>query len=154
MNKTRLKVLALAAPLCLSLALSTPTARAVEASAPELTVLDLSISPRFEHIMRISASLSISSLGRAECGGTYIIYDIYDGYDSRMTMTLQRYEDFDWVDVKEWSQDFTGAGGKMMNKGYYVTSGYRYRMTVTAEILDSDGSVLESVFVDSPIKEY
>lgn len=154
MNLSRLKALALTAPLCLSLALSTPAAMAAETAAPETTVLDLSISPRFEHIMRISASLSISSLGRAECGGTYVIYDIYDGYDSRMTMVLQQYVDSEWVEIKDWSQDFTGAGGKMMNKGYYVKSGYRYRMTVTAEILDSDGTVIESVSVDSPIKEY
>ena len=154
MNLSRLKALALTAPLCLSLALSTPAAMAAETAAPEITVLDLSISPRFEHIMRISASLSISSLGRAECGGTYVIYDIYDGYDSRMTMVLQQYVDSEWVEIKDWSQDFTGAGGKMMYKGYYVKSGYRYRMTVTAEILDSDGTVIESVSVDSPIKEY
>ena len=154
MNTKRFKALALAALLCLSLNLATPTARAVESSSPEITVLDLFNSPRFKHIMQITSSLTISNLGRAECGGTYIIYDIYDGYDSRMTMTLQQYVDLEWVDLKEWSQDFTGAGSKLMNKGYYVKSGYRYRMTVTAEILDSEGNVLESVSVDSPIKEY
>lgn len=152
MKSSRIKALALAAPLCLSLALTTPQALAADISQPETTILEL--SPRFEHFAQIAASLSISSLGRASCGASVYIYDIYDGYDSRMTMVLQRYEDSGWVDIKDWSQDFTGSGTKMMDKGYYVSSGYRYRMTVTAEIFNSSGKVIESVSCDSPIKEF
>lgn len=152
MNSNRLKALALAAPLCLSLALASPQALAADLSTPETTVLTL--SPRYEHLSLIAASLTISNLGRAACGGTCYIYDMYEDCDSRMTMLLQRYESTGWEDVKDWSQDFTGSGNKMMDKGYYVSSGYRYRMTVTVEILDSDGNVIESVSCDSPIKEY
>lgn len=149
MNKRQCKALALAAPLCLSLMLTTPKALALEGNTADIAVVYL--EPRFEYLSRISSGLTISSAGRAACGGSFTTYD---QYDSRMTMTLQQFSDSGWVDIKEWSQDFTGSGVKMMDKGYYVKSGYRYRMTVMVEILDSDGSVLETEFCDSPIKEY
>lgn len=149
MNKRQWKALALTAPLSLTLALATPKALAYETSTADIAVVFQ--EPRFEHLSRISSGLTISSLGRAACGGSFTTYD---EYDSRMTMTLQQFVDSEWVDIKEWSQDFTGSGVKMMDKGYYVKSGYRYRMTVTVEILDSDGSVLETEYCDSPIKEY
>lgn len=149
MNKRQWKALALAAPISLSLMLTTPKAMALESNPADIAIVYL--EPRFEHLSRISSGLTISSAGRAACGGSFTTYD---QYDSRMTMTLQQYVDSEWVDIKEWSQDFTGSGVKMMDKGYYVKSGYRYRMTVMVEILDSDGSVLETEFCYSPIKEY
>lgn len=151
MNGNRWKALALTVPLCLSLTLATPQALAANDTA---SISIVALDPRFEHLSRISAGLTISTLGRASCGGSFTIYDIYDGYDSRMTMVLEQYTDSGWEPVKEWSEDFTGAGVKMMDKGYYVSSGYRYRMTVTAEIFDSRGNVIETVSCDSPIKEY
>lgn len=152
MKRNRVSSLILAVLLCLSLVSSPVKAHAAESSTQELTILYL--SPRFKFLSQISASLSISNFGRATCGGAFYIYDKYDGYDSRMTMVLQQYEDTGWTDLKEWSQDFTGTGAKLMEKSYYVSAGYRYRMIATVEILDSAGEVLETVSCDSPIKEY
>lgn len=149
MNGNRLKAMALA--MSLTLTLATPHAMATENHSTEINFFAL--DPRFEHLSRISASLSISR-GRANCGGSFTIYDIYDGYDSRMTMVLQQYTNSRWESIAEWSKDFNGSGIKMMQEEYKVSSGYRYRMTVTAEIFDSSGDVIETVTCDSPIKTY
>lgn len=149
MNRNRLKAIALAMGLTLTLA--TPHALAAENHSAEISVYAL--DPRFEHLSRISASLSITS-GRANCGGSFTIYDIYDGCDSRMTMVLQQYTNSRWESISEWSEDFSGSRIKMMQEVFKVSSGYRYRMTVTAEIFDSSGDVIETVTCDSPIKTY
>lgn len=114
MNKRQWKALALAAPISLSLVLAAPKAMALENHPADIAIVYL--EPRFEYLSRISSGLTISSSGRAACGGSFTTYD---QYDSRMTMTLQQYVDSGWVDIKEWSQDFTGSGVKMMDKGYY-----------------------------------
>lgn len=110
------------------------------------------IDPRFTHFSRISSGLDIDSSGRADCTGSYTIYQKYD-YESTITMTLQRFED-GWVNIQEWSKDYSGSGAKLLNKGYYVASGYRYRLIAVAEILDEDGFVLERISCDSQIVEY
>lgn len=108
------------------------------------------INPRFKYITRISSGLSISKNGYADCTGSYTINEEYPG---TTTMTLQRYADGQWSDVKEWSEDYPDSGVKMLNKGYYVTSGYRYRMITTVEI-KSGSTVVERESCDSPTKEY
>lgn len=115
----------------------------------------LLLDPRFTHFSRISSGLSFNDLGRAACTGSYTIYIDYN-YDSRMTMTLQRFDDSElkWVDVKEWSGDFTKTGTKMLDKGYYVSQRGKYRVVTVAQIFDDDGTVLETISCDSPIKEY
>lgn len=112
------------------------------------------IDPRFTHFSRISSGLDIDSSGRADCTGSYTIYQKYD-YESKITITLQRFEDIKgWVDVQEWSKDYSGSGVKLLNKGYYVASGYRYRLIAVAEILDEDGAVLERISCDSQVVEH
>lgn len=70
-----------------------------------------------------------------------------------MTVLLQQEVDGRWVDLKEWSEDYTGSRVKMLEKGYYVPRGYRYRVVTTVWIWDADGNQLERVACDSPIKE-
>lgn len=111
----------------------------------------LLIDPRFDHMSRISSSLSINSLGRANCTGSFTTYD---EYDSRMTVVLQQFKNNQWTDIKEWSEDYSGSGARLLEKKYYVPSGYRYRVVTTVAILDSDGSELEIASCDSPIKEF
>lgn len=138
--------------LCVLLVLSNTahaTALVPVASSFDTTVQEL-LAPRFNHLSRISSSLSISSAGRANCTGSFTTYD---DYDSTMTVTLQQYVDYSWTDVKEWSEDYTGSGVKMLDNGYYVTSGYRYRVVTTVQIWDGDEEI-EKVSCDSPIKDY
>lgn len=149
MNKTSLKVLALTVPLVFSLSQGLPHARAVEANEP--SVETLLISPRFDYLSQITCGLTISGWGRANCEGSFTTHD---QYDSRMTLLLQQFKNGSWEDVKSWSEDYTGSGVNAFSKGYYVDSGYRYRVTNTVEILNGNGDVIETEVCNSPIKEY
>lgn len=142
-----------AAPVCLSLALavvplSAPAAAAQ--TAPDTAAVE-HISPRFEYISRISCGMTISAEGYASSTGSYTMYD---GMDGTITLTLYRYINGRWVSYGTDSKDFTGNGTKMFTTGWDVPSGYRYRATATVEIKDAGGSVVETVYCDSPIKDY
>lgn len=114
----------------------------------------LALDPRFTHFSRISSALDINSLGRADCVGSFTIYQQYDN-DSTITMTLQRFEENEgWIDIKEWSKSYSGSGAKLLSKGYYVETGYRYRLVTVANILDDDGGALEIISCDSLIVKY
>lgn len=158
-----------AAAVCVSLACLLPALQTVQAAASpqdrQTTVSTCSptaiaaanqtilILPRYNYITRISSSLSISNSGYANCTGGYTIYDEYSG---NITITLQKFSNSRWSDVKEWSEDFsaTDTGAHMLNKGYYVGSGYRYRVVAVVKITDTDGTVLENESCDSPVSEY
>ena len=135
---------------CSAMTLAAPSVQATGAPVQD-AMQDAVITPRFQHLSRISSSLTFSALGRANCGGSFTTYD---EYDSSMTMVLQQFKNQEWVDIKTWSGDFTGSGVKVLDKGYYVPSGYRYRLVVTVTIWDSKGNALEIASCDSPIQEY
>lgn len=128
---------------------ATVSAVSVAEQIDYVTVMDL--DPRYDHISRISASLTMSSIGRANCAGSFTTYE---DYNSTMTIVLQQFKNMEWVDVKEWSSDFNGSGVWMMEKGYYVSSGYQYQAVVTVEIFDNNGKILETIACESPIREY
>ena len=162
MKHTVKKTLALTLAAALtSAALAVPVAASAVVAADPSDVASVSetayetallLDPRFTHFSRISSGLDINSLGRADCTGSYTIYKTYS-YDSTLTMTLQRKEDSGWVDVMEWTKDYTDTGTKVLNKGYYVTRG-TYRLVTVAQIFDEDGTVLETISCDSPTQEY
>lgn len=133
--------------------LLSPTAHATSPAATTHnengTITELMLNPRFDHMSRIASGLSFNSLGRANCTGTFTTYD---EYDSAMTVILQKNENGRWTDIIKWSENYTGSGVKLMEKGYYVGSG-RYRVVTTVQIFDDDGTVLETVTCDSPIKD-
>lgn len=143
---------ALAVPVAASAAVPAVHPYAVASVSETAYETALLLDPRFTHFSRISSGLDINSLGRADCTGSYTIYKTYS-YDSTLTVTLQRKEDSGWVDVMEWTKDYTDTGTKVLNKGYYVTRG-TYRLVTVAQIFDDDGTVLETISCDSPIKEY
>lgn len=112
---------------------------------------ELLSDPRFEHMSRISSSLSFEALGRANCTGSFTTYD---EYNSRIILVLQQFKNNSWNTYRSWSKDFSGSGAKLLNEKYYVPSGYRYRVVTTAVILNNNGGELERVSCDSPIQEY
>lgn len=145
----------LAATISLSvlLALTTPAVAAEPIGVTHsntTTAIEFQVDPRFDHMSRISSSLSIEALGRANCTGSFTTYD---AYDSTITITLQQQKDGRWTDIKEWSEDFTGTGVKYVNKGYYVERGYSYRLVTVVQIWDGDTEI-EKEFCDSPISDY
>lgn len=146
--------LAVSASLSILLALTTPAAASVDReAAPRMVTnaaVEFQIDPRFDHMSRISSSLDIDSLGRASCVGSFTTYD---EYDSTITITLQQFKNNRWTDIKEWSGDFTGTGVKYLSKGYYVESGYRYRLVTVVQIWDG-ATEIEKESCDSPVYDY
>lgn len=110
---------------------TTATATAVMTQTATEAVVNLMLDPRFDYMSRISSSLSVGTLGRASCTGSFTTYD---NVDSTITITLQQFKGGEWSAIKEWSEDYTGTGVKMLDKGYYVASGYRYRLTTMVQI--------------------
>lgn len=135
--------------LCLFFVLSC-TALAMESNCSENNQ-ELFSEPRFEHMSRISSSLSFEAFGRANCTGSFTTYD---EYNSKIIIVLQQFKNNRWNDYQSWSESYSGSGVKLLNKKYYVPSGYRYRVVTTAVILSNNGGELERVSCDSPVQEY
>jgi len=104
----------------------------------------------YVYLSAIGSGLSINPSGYATCSG-YLI--LLKDYNSSLTLTLQRSNGSGWSDFKSWSQSFTGKGSHSMQKGYYVYSGYNYRVLTTAKVINGS-TVIETASVASPIEQY
>lgn len=109
------------------------------------------VQPLFIRITRLSRDFSVSSSGYANCYGRVELDNTSD--TAELTMELQRStNESDWETIKDWS-----ASGKCvveLNKGWYVASGYSYRIHITAKVYTSSGSLVETVTRDSVIAKY
>lgn len=104
------------------------------------------IKPYYNYITNIGASISISNSGYATCMGSLTIYS---NYSSTLTITLQRSKDSkNWSNVKTWSSDFDGIGVHSLEKGYYVSSGYTYRVVNEVKIQNGN-NILETATIYS-----
>lgn len=112
------------------------------ASAAEETP---TVSPRYVNILAFTASIDVSSSGKASCYS--FVETANTSYTISLNMGLQRYEDGYWTTVKSWTG--SGTGEVTMDKSRYVTSGYYYRTGATATVRTSDGSFVEAVTIYS-----
>lgn len=103
------------------------------------------VSPRYVNIIGITASIDVSSSGKASCYS--FVETANTSYTIHLELTLQRYKDGYWTNVKTWSGD--GTGELTMDKSRYVTSGYYYRTAATATVRTSSGSYVEGVTIYS-----
>lgn len=101
------------------------------------TAIDIP-SPCYDGTTRISASLTISSTGRANCNGTIVLSS--SSYSSDLTMKLQRSTGSGWSTVYTWNKDDAST----ISGSRYVTSGYYYRVVVSANVYDASGNYIES----------
>lgn len=103
------------------------------------------IVPRYTGLAMITATVDVSSAGKAVCNGKAILRD---GYTVDLTVELKQ----DGVTIKTW----TSSGSDMVSAGgtYYVKSGHTYTTTTTATVYDADGNVVESPSKTSPGKDY
>ena len=70
-----------------------------------------------------------------------------------MTVTLYKSTDKrNWDYVTSW--DTSGSSILMIEKNYYVMSGYYYKAELSADVYNSSGSFLENVTSTSSIKYY
>lgn len=121
-------------------------------SSTALAQAPLSIQPRYEEIMRFDPALTISSSGYAQCSSEIRTFD--SSYEIDLTMSLQRSSNNGrtWSTVKTW--DTTDYGSAALEEGWFVLSGYSYRVKATAEIYDESGDLIEEESVESSVEEY
>lgn len=108
------------------------------------------VTPNYVYLSTVGSTLSIES-GYATCSG---FINIFKNYDTDITITLQQSSNgISWSNIKSWSQSFTGIGVHSIEKGYYVNSGYTYRVLTTAQVKNGT-SILETATCYSPEKIY
>lgn len=107
--------------------------------------------PRYINISQISSSLSISSSGRASCGGSFVLY--YN-YNTNLSIDLQRSKDKNsWTSISSWDKECSSTNIGAIGKDYYVASGYYYRVVTTINVKRGSTSV-ETANCTSQINYY
>lgn len=95
-------------------------------------------------------SLNISNKGLATCISNIVLRR---GVNAEMTVTLYKSTDKrNWDYVTSW--DTSGSSSLVLEKSYYVMSGYYYKAELSADVYNSSGSFLENVTSTSSIKYY
>lgn len=135
----------------LALILILSSVLAIPASADDTVGSEAaSVTPRYVNIALFTASCGVNSSGKA---ASYAFVETANSsYTIYLNMTLQRYEDGYWTNVKSWSS--SGTGEVTMDKGWYVLSGYYYRTAATATVYTSGGSFVEMVNTTSQSDYY
>ena len=121
------------------------------ASAIPVLAASSDIAPyRYDYVSSCSISLNISSRGRATCTSDI---SLRRGVNAEMTVTLYKSTNKrNWDYVTSW--DTSGSSSLVLEKNYYVMSGYYYKAELSADVYNSSGSFLENVTSTSSIKYY
>lgn len=127
--------------LCIFLILSL-LASTASAAVPDVNP----IQPCYVRIAHMTTGLSISSSGYADCRGGVDLDKASD--TAELTMELQRSSNgSDWETIKDWTA--SGKYAVELSKGWYVASGYTYRVHITARVYTSSGSLAETATENS-----
>lgn len=106
------------------------------------------IQPYYIKIVSFSTNFSVSSSGYADCYSNVTLDNTYD--TAELTMELQRSSDqSNWETIKDWTN--SGKCTVELDKGWYVTSGYYYRIHITADVYSTSGSLVDSATKDSVV---
>lgn len=99
------------------------------------------ISPLYTGVATVTRSIDVSSGGCATCYGRIVVRS---GYTADMELELQlSSDDESWSTIKSWTN--SGSGTLTLDKIYFVSSGYYYRVICTADIYDSDDNFVEAI---------
>lgn len=109
-----------------------------------------SIQPRYTQVRSFRVNLSISDSGCAQCVGQVELRD--SSYEIDLAVELQRNNGWSWSTIKSWSA--SGTGVVSLDKEWYVSSGYTYRVYASAEVTAPDGTVVETVPTYSLASKY
>lgn len=104
---------------------------------------------RFSNFTRFENRFSISKSGKATLSSVVIARNVDE---IKINLYLQRYSDGAWRTVRSWSEIESGTSF-VVEKDYYVTSGYAYRMVSYAYVYDG-GELLESSSSTSELTTY
>ena len=105
---------------------------------------------RYDYVSSCSIFLNISSRGLATCTSNVVLRR---NVDAEMTVTLYKSTDKrNWDYVTSW--DTSGSSSLVLEKSYYVMSGYYYKAELSVDAYNSSGSFLENVTSNSSIQYY
>lgn len=119
----------------------------IPADAVDTTVDTLDqIEPYYVGATDASCGLNIAS-GAATCEGRVVLRS---GYTASLTLNLQKSQDGkSWSNLKSWN-----GSGSSIKKTYYISKGYRYRVTFTAKVYNSSGTRVDYITITSGTKSY
>ena len=107
------------------------------------------VSPQNIAIAATDNILELGSLGKLTCLGST---EVQDGYNAKVTVELQRHQNGSWTTIKTWS-DY-GDAFAAIEKDYYVTSGYYYRLKLTHQAYTAGGTLVETIYKYSDVINY
>lgn len=136
--------------ICTLIAVCMLSCSALAVEAETLPVYDEIDDARFQQILAMAASLTISDTGYAKCGG---IVSLRPGYNVKATIALSELVDGHWDLVHSWTHTGSGPMGVNAIDGWWVDHG-TYIVEVTAYVTDSAGNYVESPTVQSYIDIY
>jgi len=108
--------------------------------------------PFYTGTISISASLSISTSGKASC---YSSIYLYSGYTANLTMHLQRKAtNGTWITIESWYGSGSGITGVVLTESYWgLSAGNTYRVFASANVY-KNSALIESVSVSSTERAY
>ena len=137
--------------VCILLILSFVSINIFATSITAMSVDSDTVQPRFTYISSVTVGLAIDHDGRSVSDTGVTLYE--SSHSAKINMTLQRYEDSDWEDVKSWSVTDDGPDIDI-EEIWYVVSGYDYRIESTVYVYNANGRLLETTTEYSPVYEF
>ena len=129
--------------------LSSCLAPGVFALDEQHAIVQEEVTTRYEIISVITASLNISTSGRADCSASV---RVPSGYTVELTAELQQKDGSKWETIHDW--EASGSNRISVSGPWYVIPGYSYRLKVTATTYDSNGNFVEAPVEYSNVEEY
>lgn len=129
--------------------LSSCLAPGVFALDEQHAIVQEEVTTRYEIISVITASLNISTSGRADCSASV---RVPSGYKVDLTAELQQKDGSKWETIHDW--EASGSNRISVSGPWYVIPGYSYRLKVTATTYDSNGNFVEAPVEYSNVEEY
>lgn len=128
--------------LLLSVVLVFGAAAPAALAAADVKAADVEdVQPRYARIRTFVTDFSIDSSWKSTC--YFYVKSSVSTDTVDLTMELQRLEGESWKTKKTWTTSDTYSA--TLDKDWYVTPGYEYRILVTALIYDANGTLLEMV---------
>ena len=137
--------------ICLLLALCLISVSVFASSVNPATKTEDTLQPRFTYIWSVSVGLGIELDGYSTCDTGLTLHEAT--HSAKISMTLQRYEDTGWEDVKSWSVTDDGPDVDLIEH-WYVVSGYDYQVVSTVYVYNANGRIIEVTTEYSPVVEF
>lgn len=96
------------------------------------------VEPRYMGVSVLTTDFSISGNGKATCES---VCTARNGYTVELTIELEQKTGNTWETICTWSEEGTKIS---FEKSIYVVSGYDYRLKVSADVRNGNGTIIES----------